>query len=205
MSRRRYSNKTEPARCKCEGGSDRAAQHGKPGAKAADHGDPFFRDHRPGCIHSELQRTTKPTPKKRTCRRLRLEVLPESQESTKGEISESDHWPRIVLESEMLGDEAAPFQSNGPLDLAAYRNGSLYDDEPRDEIEDVARRDVELLLSVLSPGERQTIESMFAALGEVDRVNLEELARKLRKTSGQVKTEIRRAKAKFLKRKAIGG
>lgn len=53
------------------GGGDQAKEHAKPGAGAADHGDPFA--HKNGCIHSELQHTTKPAPKKRTVQRLRLQ------------------------------------------------------------------------------------------------------------------------------------
>jgi hypothetical protein len=69
MTRRKPT--VQPIRCSCEGGGDRAKEHGKPGAKAADHGDPFAG--KKGCIHSELQHTTKRVKKARTVQRLRLQ------------------------------------------------------------------------------------------------------------------------------------
>jgi hypothetical protein len=53
------------------GGTDAAREHGKPGARAADHGDVFR--HVGGCIHSELSNTTKAPKKERTVQRLRLQ------------------------------------------------------------------------------------------------------------------------------------
>lgn len=68
---KRKVQRQEPIRCACEGGGNRAKEHAKPGSKAAHHGNPF--NHSPGCIHSELQHTTRPTEKKRTVNRLRLQ------------------------------------------------------------------------------------------------------------------------------------
>lgn len=73
MSRRRhYKQHPEPARCKCEGGADRAPEHGKPRKKAADHGDPYGPRPKKPCIHSELLLTTAPLAKKHGVARIRL-------------------------------------------------------------------------------------------------------------------------------------
>lgn len=72
MRRRDRARPPEPARCQCEPGGNAAAHHGRPGAKAADHGDPFTFTKKKGCIHSELALTTKPTVKRRTSKRLRF-------------------------------------------------------------------------------------------------------------------------------------
>ena len=62
----------QPARCSCMHATDTAEWHGKrrsgaglTGKGAANHTDPR-------CPHSELARTVKPTPKKRTTPRLRI-------------------------------------------------------------------------------------------------------------------------------------
>jgi hypothetical protein len=68
--RRRFKQFTEPTRCKCEGGADRAQQHAKPHAKAADHGNPFKRTD--ACIHSELQLTSRGARKSVGVQRLRF-------------------------------------------------------------------------------------------------------------------------------------
>lgn len=70
MARRR-THREQPARCSCMPGRDSAREHGRPGAKAADHGDPFR--HKKGCVHSELQHTTKPKARAITVNRLRLQ------------------------------------------------------------------------------------------------------------------------------------
>lgn len=59
----------EPARCSCEGGSDQAKEHARPGSKAADHGNVFT--HKGACIHSQLSQTTQRTPKTITVKRIR--------------------------------------------------------------------------------------------------------------------------------------
>lgn len=64
------ARRQEPMRCRCEPGADAAQQHGKPGAKAADHGNPFTLTG--NCIHSDLQHTTRPLARRTTVKRLRL-------------------------------------------------------------------------------------------------------------------------------------
>jgi hypothetical protein len=60
----------EPTRCSCEPGANAHEKHGRPGNKAADHGNPFT--HKKSCIHSELQHTTRAAPKTAKVKRLRL-------------------------------------------------------------------------------------------------------------------------------------
>jgi hypothetical protein len=67
---KRKTPTVQPVRCSCEGGGNRAPEHARPGAKAADHGDPF--SHVPGCVHSDLQRTTAPAKRRKTIQRIRL-------------------------------------------------------------------------------------------------------------------------------------
>lgn len=79
MSRRRgYKRQQEPTQCRCAKPVDTPEWHGKRGRNAgltgrggAFHGNPFT--HEPGCIHSTLQETTRPTPKKQGVPRLRLQ------------------------------------------------------------------------------------------------------------------------------------
>lgn len=63
MPRRRPE--IQPVHCPCEGGGNRAKEHAKPGTKAPIHltGE---------CVHSELEHTTRRTPKARTVPRIRL-------------------------------------------------------------------------------------------------------------------------------------
>jgi hypothetical protein len=76
--RRRFKQESEPACCSCNHVTDTPEWHGKKGSGAglrtnrgAGHGNPFTR--RDGCIHSELQHTTRSVAKKLTVKRLRLQ------------------------------------------------------------------------------------------------------------------------------------
>lgn len=68
---RRNVPRPQPARCSCMGGGNRAKEHSKPGATAAEHGNVFA--HAGACVHSELSNTTRPMPKARTVTRLKLQ------------------------------------------------------------------------------------------------------------------------------------
>lgn len=61
MSPRRYRD--QPARCTCQPGADAAKEHVRPGKTTADHFNAK-------CIHSELELTTRPLPRKRKVARI---------------------------------------------------------------------------------------------------------------------------------------
>jgi hypothetical protein len=63
--RRRRPMHIEPVRCICQPGKSAHEEHAKPGKKAAAHLDPR-------CPHSTLTDTTKPLPKPKKRRNLRL-------------------------------------------------------------------------------------------------------------------------------------
>ncbi len=77
--RRRFKQNPEPQRCPCSHvadtpefqGADGRRRAGLTGRGGAHHGNPFT--HKDGCIHSELQHTTRPAPKKLGAKRLRLQ------------------------------------------------------------------------------------------------------------------------------------
>jgi hypothetical protein len=63
--RRRRPRHIEPVRCVCQPGADAHPSHGKPGTRVAAHLNPQ-------CPHSTLGDTTKPLPKPKKPRNLRL-------------------------------------------------------------------------------------------------------------------------------------
>ena len=98
---------------------------------------------------------------------------------------------------------------NDPLDQAewdfcaksGYEYGGDYEDEA--DIERRARlgrRVFKALLAEASPQERVALEAALAQIRSGQELNWEEVARTLGKSSGAVKTQVRRAIAKFEER-----
>jgi DNA-directed RNA polymerase specialized sigma24 family protein len=100
---------------------------------------------------------------------------------------------------------------NDPLDQAdwdfctksGYEYGGHWDDDDLelDERADAYRRAFQALVKVASPQERIALRAALAQLKAGQPLNWEAIARDLGKTSGAVKTQIRRAAAKLLRDK----
>jgi DNA-directed RNA polymerase specialized sigma24 family protein len=105
-------------------------------------------------------------------------------------------------------DADKPVTGNDPLDQAewdfcaksGYEYGGEFDDPyEADERVRAFRRLFKKLLAVASPQERVVLKTALAQLRVGDDLNWEAIARDLGKSSGAVKTQVRRAFAKLLR------
>lgn len=95
---------------------------------------------------------------------------------------------------------------NDPMDQAAWdfcvQNGYEFDGDYEDETDierriRTHRRLLKAVLALASPQERVALETALAQLRAGQALNWEEVARSLGKSSGAVKTQVRRVIAKF--------
>jgi DNA-directed RNA polymerase specialized sigma24 family protein len=102
---------------------------------------------------------------------------------------------------------------NDPLDQAEWdfctQNGYEYGGDYEDEADiqrrvRTHRRLLKAVLAVASPQERVALEAGLAQIRAGQDLNWEEVARTLGKSSGAVKTQVRRVIAKFEKRRGKG-